>query len=258
MSLSIIVCIKSVALEAPDGRVNRRLDAIALNPFDRPAIELALQLRDKHGGKVTVLSMGPESASLGLHEAMAMGANRAVLVCDRALAGSDTLATSTVLGSAIQKIGGFDLVLFGTRTSDSDTGQVGPQTGAFLDLPMVAGAYSVKYKEPLLSVENRVDQFVEKYEITLPGVLTVHPTAVQPRDPSLAGINAAFSSDGIEVIKLSDLGILEGKVGEPGSPTKVVSMKQIKKDRKCDFIKGPVEEQADELIRRLKDTGLIG
>ena len=116
MKLRIIVCIKSVLLDAPNGQVIRLPEKCALNPFDRPAIEMALELREKNGGSVTALSMGPEVASLALYEAMAMGVDRSVLISDPALAGSDTLATSRALGAAIMQLKDFDLLLFGTRT----------------------------------------------------------------------------------------------------------------------------------------------
>ena len=258
MGLEIIVCIKSVVLDAPDGRVVRLPELCALNPFDRPAIEMALRLREEHGGKVTALSMGPESSALALYEAMAMGVERAVLVSDLALAGSDTLATSTALGAAIKKLAPYDLVLFGVRTSDSDTGQVGPQTAVYLGVPIVTGACAVQYKESCLEVERRADEFIESYELSLPGALTIHPAAGQPRDTSLMGIESAFEVETFETMSLDDLGISPEEVGESGSPTKLVSMSRIKKERKCKFIEGSLEEQADELIRQLNKAGHIG
>ena len=258
MSLNIIVCIKSVVLDAPDGRVVRLPEKCALNPFDRPALEMALRLREKTVGKVTAISMGPEAGSLALFEAMAMGVERAVLISDPALAGSDTLATSTALGAAIEKLKPFDLVMFGTRTSDSDTGQVGPQTAVRLDLPMVTGVYGVEYKDSGLTVERRTDEFIEEYEISLPGAVTVHPTAVQPRDSTLTGIETAFGSGTFEIMSLADLDLSADQVGERGSPTRVISMNRITRKRKCEFIAGSVEEQADLLVSKLKDSGHIG
>jgi len=258
MGLNIVVCIKSVVLDAPNGKVVRNPDSCALNPFDRPVIETALRLCEENGGKVTALSMGPETGSLALYETMAMGVDRAILVCDQALAGSDTLATSTTLATAIQKLGPFDLVLFGTRTSDSDTGQVGPQTAVLLDLPLVTGVVSFEYKDSVLMVERKADEFIEKFEVALPGSLTIHPSAVQARDAALIGIEKAFGSMDFEKMSLSDLGLSAQQVGEGGSPTRVVSMKRVKRERKCEFIDGSVEEQAEKLINHLKGSGLIG
>lgn len=258
MGLNIIVCVKSVVLEAPDGIVMRTYDSCALNPFDRPAIETALRLREENGGHITALSMGPEAACLGLYEALAMGIDRAVLISDPKLAGSDTLATSTALGSAISKLGPCDLIMFGARTSDSDTGQVGPQTAVFLGLPLVTGVFHIQGNGPSLSVERRMDEFLEKYEITLPGVFTIHPSACRPRDSSLMEIEEAFTNKSIEKMSIDQLELSPGQVGNAGSPTRLLAMKKVKRERKCDFISGSVEEQAEELTRRLRETGLIG
>ena len=258
MSLNILVCIKSVVLDAPDGRVVRLPETCALNPFDRPALEMALGLREERGGEITALSMGPEAGALALYEALSMGADRALLISDPSLAGSDTLVTSTVLGTAITRLGPFDLLLFGMRTSDSDTGQVGPQVSVLLDLPLVTGAYSIEHSDYNLLVERRADEFIEKYEVDLPCVLTVHPAAAQGSDSALSGIEEAFGKESIKRIALNDLRISSDRVGEKGSPTRLVSMNRIRRKRKCDFLTGSVEEQADELVRRLKESGLIG
>lgn len=258
MGLNIIVCIKSVVTDAPDGKVVRISETCELNPFDRPAIETALCLRDQTGGEVIALSMGPESAGLALYEALSIGVDRAVLITDPVLAGSDTLATSTTLGAAIKKLTPFDIVLFGARTSDSDTGQVGPQTATLLDLPLVTGAYNIEYQDSKLKVERKIDEFIEEYEVSLPGVLTIHPSAVSPRDASLIGIETSFERGPLTRMNIADLDLSSKDVGEGGSPTKVISMRKVKKVRECSFIEGSVEEQADGLIRQLKETGFLG
>jgi electron transfer flavoprotein beta subunit len=258
MSLNIIVCIKSVVLDAPEGLVVRLPETSALNPFDRPALEMALQLRDKNGGRVTALSMGPDAAGLSLYEAMAMGVDRAVLISDPALAGSDTLATSTSLGAAIMKLRPFDLILFGTRTSDSDTGQVGPQTAVRVGLPIITGVYHVECMDEKVVVDRRADEFNERYEVSLPAAITIHPAALQARDSSLSGIEKAFGGGVFERMNLSDLDLSADQVGERGSATRLLSMDKVIRKRKCEFITGTVEEQADELIRRLREGGYIG
>jgi electron transfer flavoprotein beta subunit len=258
MSINIIVCIKSVVLGAPDGKIVRLPDNCALNPFDRPALEMAFKLRGEKGGTITALSMGPEGAGIALYEAMAMGVDRAVLITDPALAGSDTLATSTALGTAIEKLKPFDLVLFGSRSSDSDTGQVGPQTAVRLNLPLVTGVYRLEYGNRSVVVNRRVDEFVEEYEIPLPGIITVHASAEQAGHIPLLGIEKAFGKGDFERMSMADLGLSYDEVGDKGSPTRVVSMSRIKKKRKCEFITGSVEEQVDELVTRLKEEGQIG
>ena len=258
MGLHIIVCIKAVIVSAPNKRVERSFDSCVLNPFDRPALEVALQMRKHCGGTVTALSMGPETCAFALHESMAMGVDRSVLVSDPGLQGSDTLATSTALGAAIEKLAPFDLVLFGTRTADSDTGQVGPQTAVLLDLPLVTWAHSIEQRGKSLYVERRADGFQEKFELSLPAALTIHPRAIQPKYIGLFGIEMAFEEGKVENWTLSDLGLSGDQVGEAGSPTRVLSMTRVVKQRKCEFISGAADKQADELTRRLVDAGLIG
>lgn len=258
MPLNTIVCIKSVVVNAPEGRVVRTMDNCVLNPFDRPALEMAVRLREENGGSVTAVSMGPEEGAQALYEALSMGVDRAVLLSDRAFAGADTLATSKTLAAAINKLKTFDLVIFGARTSDSDTGQVGPQTAERLDLPIVTGVCEISCQGSKIVVQRRIDEFMEEYEMSLPGVIAIHPRAVQPRDPALIMIENAFKKGIFEKMGLTDLELAEEEVGEKGSPTRVVSMGKIKRKRKCEFITGSVEEQAVELVRRLKDAGHVG
>ena len=258
MEFHIIVCIKSVVLEAPGGKAIRTPETCALNPFDRPVIETALSIREEAGGLVTVLSMGPGAASIGICEALAMGADRGILICDPLLAGSDTLVTSTVLSAGIRKLPPYDLLLFGSRTSDSATGQVGPQTAVSLDIPMVAGVTSIRRNGSVLTVDRRYDEFIETLECSLPAALTIHPSACAPQDVSLFGIEAAFGDMSIDIWPLEKLGLSAGQVGEAGSPTRIISLKQIQRKRTCEFISGSSEEQAEKLIHSLQDSGLIG
>jgi electron transfer flavoprotein beta subunit len=256
--LHIIVCIKSVVVGAPRGKIVRTADKCVLNPFDRPALEVALQLKEKHGGSVTAFSMGPPTAEAILREALAVGADRAVLLSDPALAASDTLATATALCAGASHLAPFDLLLFGTRTADSDTGQVGPQTAVLLDLPMVTGAVKIDGVPDCPTVERKVDGFLEKYEVALPAALSIHPTAGTLRDPALASIGVAFDEMPVETITISQLGLDPSLVGESGSPTRVLSMKPIKKERACQWIEGTPAAQADALVKHLVDAGLIG
>lgn len=258
MNLNIIVCVKSVVVSAPDGRVVRSPESCELNPYDRPAIELALNLRGTYGGTVTTVSMGPESSEIALIETMALGVDRSILLSDSALAGSDTLATATVLSTAIKKLAPFDLVLFGIRAADSDTGQVGPQTAVMLNLPLATWAYSIEMVHNELMVERRADGFREKLALTLPAMVTVHPGSVQPRDVGLHGLETAFAASNVEFWNLKDLALSPEQVGEHGSPTQVISLKRVKKVRKCKFLGGSAEEQAQELARLFVDTGFVG
>jgi electron transfer flavoprotein beta subunit len=257
MNLNIIVCVKSVVVDAPEGQVVRSTETCELNPFDRPALEVALHLREVCGGAVTSISMGPEASALALIETIAMGVDRGILISDPALAGSDTLATATALAAAIKKLAPFDLVLFGTRTADSDTGQVGPQTAVLLNLPLVSWANSIEPVKFGLHIERRADGFQEKFELSIPAALTIHPGSVSIRDVGLHGIELAFAEPKVEKWDLKKLGLSPQQVGEHGSPTRVLSLKRVKKERKCKFLQGSAEEQAEELVRRFVDTGMV-
>jgi len=258
MALHIIVCIKSVVMKAPENGTLRSADTTEMNLFDKPALESAVALVEKEGGAVTALSMGPRSCAFVLHEAMAIGAERGVLLSDPRLRDSDTLATSTALGAAIQKLEPYDLVLFGTRTYDSDTGQVGPQTAVSLGIPLVTGVSSLQYAKPLLHVERKVDGFREEYDLSLPAALTIHSTAVKPGDLPLGRIEEAFEKKKIEVWTLKDLSLDPEIVGSTGSPTEVLSLEKTVRKRQCELLDGTAEEQADALIDRIKKGGIIG
>ncbi len=255
MSVHIIVCIKSVVKAAPEGVAKRTPDNSELNPFDRPALEAALEIREHHGGSVTVLTMGPQVSMEVLAEAQAMGADRAVLVSDRALAESDTLVTSKVLATAINRIGTFDLLLFGTRTADSDTGQVGPQTAALLDIAFVSNVKAIAARQEGWEVERTMDAWEENWQVASPMAATIDPRAFTPRPVGLVGISTVYEEPTIEQWSLTDLALRDEEVGLMGSPTRVAALEQIKRNRKCDMLEGDPQEQVAELMARLTKMG---
>lgn len=256
--MHIIVCIKSVVTDAPRGKIIRSADKCALNPFDRPALEIALRLKTRHGGVITALSMGPPTAEATLREALALGADRAVLLCDPALAGADTLATSTALAAGVTHLAPFDLLLFGTRSSDSDTGQVGPQTAVLLDIPMLTNVVGLDEWAPTFTATREVDGFVETYALDSPAALTLHPSAAPPRDAALGDIATAFDKQSVTRLTIDTLGLDPATVGDAGSPTRVLSIKPVKKDRTCRMIDGTAAEQSEALVHQLASSGHIG
>ncbi|MFO7740216.1 MAG: electron transfer flavoprotein subunit beta/FixA family protein [Desulfatiglandaceae bacterium] len=257
MEIHLIVCVKSVILNAPTGKILRSSDSCELNPYDRPALETALRIRDELGGSVTAVSMGPHSCAFALYEAMAMGVDNAVLVCDPALAGSDTLATSSALAAAVKKLSPVDMVFFGTRSADSDTGQVGPQTAVLLDLPLVTNVHAWECKDHGLIVQREADGFLERLEIGFPGVLTINPVSAPPRDLGLASIDLVFKQGQVQKWSLRELGLPPGCVGEAGSGTRVLALSRADRARKCEFLEGEAEAQVDRLVERLLESGLI-
>ncbi len=257
MGIHIIVCIKSIIVNGLNDRIVRSSDSHELNPYDRPVLEVALRIKEELRGTITALTMGPEPCAFTLNEAMAMGVDRGVLLCDPALAGADTLATSSALAAAIKKLAPFDLVLFGTSAADSDTGQVGPQTAVLLDLPMVTGANSVEPKDDGLIVERSADGFLESFEVCFPAGLTIHSSANQPRDVGLLGIQLAFEEKEVKNWSLADLDLSADRVGEAGSATNVLALSRVESVRKCEFLSGSAVEQVDALINRLSTSGMI-
>ncbi|MFQ6113634.1 MAG: electron transfer flavoprotein subunit beta/FixA family protein [bacterium] len=190
MSYNSIVLVKQVPDTAnisgqvmrPDGTVNRAMLPAIFNPEDQVALELALQVRDKYGGTVKVITMGPPKASDMLRECLYMGADEAYLISDRKFAAADTLATSYVLSAAIKKIGGFDLIFGGRQAIDGDTAQVGPQTAEKLGIPQITYAEKIiDLRKNKITVKRKIDGGYEVLECSLPVLITVIKDAAIPR-----------------------------------------------------------------------------
>ena len=165
-----------------DGTVNRSKLPAVLNSEDRTALELALQIRDRFGGRITVLSMGPPRASDVLRECLYMGADAACLVSDRKFAGADTLATSYVLSRAVRKLAPYDLVFAGRQAIDGDTAQVGPQTAEKLGITQITYTQSIlDINAGMITAKRRIDGGYEVLQARLPTLLTVIKGAAQPR-----------------------------------------------------------------------------
>ena len=228
--MRIIVPIKqvpetnAVRMDEQTGTMLRDGVEAIVNPLDLYAIETAISLRDTHGGEAIALSMGPPGAATALREAIAMGIDAAVLVSDRALAGSDTWATSHVLAAAVRKLGDVDLVICGERATDGDTGQVGPGIASFLGLPVVTYVSEVEgVEDGNCRVKRLVEDGHEILDMTLPGVITVVKEIGSPRLPTLRGKQRAKRAD-IPTWGITELDIDADSVGLKGSPTRVVKI----------------------------------
>ena len=232
--MNIIVCVKQVP-ETTEVRINPETNTLIregvksiINPFDMYAIEEGIRLKEKFGGKVTVVSMGPPQAEAALKEAISMGVDEGILLCDRAFAGSDTWATSYTLSGAIKKMGAFDLILCGKQASDGDTAQVGPGISMHLDIPQVT--YVKKIEEvkdaggvKLMRVERMMEEGYEIIELPLPALLTVVKEINEPRLPSLKGMMRAKSAR-ITLLTQKELDLDPQAIGLCGSPTQVVKI----------------------------------
>ncbi|MGZ8438961.1 MAG: FAD-binding protein, partial [Candidatus Limnocylindrales bacterium] len=233
-----------------DGTIDRAGASPITNPADLHAVEAALQLADE----VCALSMGPARADETLREALAAGANRAVLLCDHVLAGSDTWATANALAAAIEWIGGADLVLCGISAIDGETGQVGPSVAQRLGWPQATGCESLAIEGESLSARRVVEGGYERLRLPLPAVVTVSETGFAPRYPTLPGRRRAASAT-IERISAADIGIGPGVVGLAASPTKVAKMTPSPwPDRGCRYVNGDGFGY-DDLVRELIDRG---
>jgi electron transfer flavoprotein beta subunit len=234
--MHVVVCVKQVP-DTANVRINPETNTLMregvesiVNPFDEYALEQGLMLKDSHGAKLTVISMGPPQATAVLREALARGADDAFLVSSRAFGGADTLATSYTLAQAVKKACGGktpDLVLFGKQAIDGDTAQVGPGVSEFLGVPLVTYVrkIDVAYSggEAKFTVESVMDDGVATIEGKLPAVMTVLKESDAPRFAPLAGAMRAAKTD-ITVLDERDIEADPAYIGLKGSPTKVVTI----------------------------------
>ncbi|MCL5022442.1 MAG: electron transfer flavoprotein subunit beta/FixA family protein [Nitrospirae bacterium] len=255
--MKIVVCMKQVP-DTAEVRINPETNTLIrdgvtsiINPYDMHALEAALQIKEKAAGAVTVVTMGPPQAEMILREALATGADEAVLLTDRGFAGSDTWATSYTLSRAIGKLGA-DIVICGKQAIDGDTAQVGPEIAEFLDIPHVSYVRKIEDIRPgAIRVQRLMDEGYDIVESSLPVLLTVVRELNQPRLPSLKGKMAAKKAV-ITRWTSSDVDADPGKIGLQGSPTQVKNIfaPQAKKDRK--MLEGNAEQQTDALVRELR------
>jgi len=232
-----------------------------VNPLDLYGIELAIQLRERYGGDVTAVTMGPASAIKSLREAISMGCDSAVLVSGRAFAGSDTWVTASVLAAAIRKMGEASLIICGERATDGDTGQVGPATAAFLDVPVVTYVSKVsEVNENHARVHRLVEDGYEVLDVELPAVLTVVKEVAEPRLPTLRGKRRA-RAEKIPVWDAAALGVEPSEVGLKASPTRVVKIFRPKVVRECKKVtaldEDSVQAAVDGLVAFLQEKNLV-
>lgn len=206
----------------PEGTVNRAALPAVFNPEDLNALEMALRVKDREGGEVIALTMGPPAATAVLREALYRGADRAILLTDRKFAAADTLATSYALACAIGKIGSFDMVFAGRQAIDGDTAQVGPQTAEKLSIPQITYAETIESLDGGKIVARRaLDRGSELVRCSLPCLLTVVGTAPAARPASVRRRIARKRDAGIETWAAADIGAEESRLGMAGSPTQV-------------------------------------
>lgn len=260
--MHVVVCIKQVP-DTTNVKINPETNTLiragvasVVNPFDMYAIEEAVRIKEKLGGKVTVLTMGPPQADAVLREAISMGADEGVLVSDRAFAGSDTWATSYTLAAAIRKIGDYGIIICGKQASDGDTAQVGPGIATHLDLPQVTYVRKIhEIAEDHIVAERMLDEGSEVITCPVPCLLTVVKELNEPRLPSLRGKMAAKKAQLIQWTA-KDLDCDPKGLGLDGSPTKVVKIFTPPPRGGGEIIVGEADAAVRTLVAKLKDVVL--
>lgn len=263
--MNIIVCLKQV----PD-TTEVRIDPVTntlmragvpsiINPDDRNALEQALEIKDKREDvTVTVLSMGPPQAEVALKEALAMGADDAVLLSDRAFAGSDTWATSTALASGIKKIGDYDIILCGRQAIDGDTAQVGPQIAEHLGLPQITYIEELDIQDDKVVAKRALENGHFVIESSMPILLTAIKELNQPRYPSIKGIYEANQEGKVKVWSAEYVDADFDNLGLNGSPTKVKkSFTPEGRSGEGEIFSGDAEEAVKKLVVKLKEEHFI-
>jgi electron transfer flavoprotein beta subunit len=261
--MDVIVCVKQVP-DTTEIRIDSETNTLVregvpciMNPFDSYAVEEAIRIKEKTGGRVVVITMGPPQAEEVLKEAAGMGADDGVLLCDRVFAGSDTLATASALSSAIKQRGKFHLVICGKQAIDGDTAQVGPEVAEMLGVPFISYVRKISgLDEKQIKAERLTDDGYQVVESSLPAVITVVKEINQPRLQTLKG-KLRVKKMQFEHLGFETLGGDSGRYGLNGSPTWVKKVFSPEPRESGEIFEGEAEEQAAFLIKRLKETKLV-
>jgi electron transfer flavoprotein beta subunit len=264
MTMNIVVCIKQVpdpdffdkiAIDPSTGTIRRTGIPVITNPLDRHALEEALRIRDRFGGTVTTVTMGPPQARKSLDDALAVGADRGALLCDTTFAGADTLATACALSGGIRSLGPFNLILCGNETVDGATSQVPAQLAEMLDIPHVTHARKIVLNgDGRAFVERVVENGFLKVEVILPAVIAVLNKINTYRLPTVMGIMEAMGKEilNLDCTACESSGIDIDDLGFGGSPTRFVGMSEAAQTRKVELISGEPKEIAKSLVKKLR------
>ena len=261
--MEIVVCVKQVPdttevkIDPVKNTLIREGVPSIVNPFDKIAVEVAIQLKEKHGGRVRVVSMGPPMAQDALKECLAMGADEAILVSDRAFAGADTLATSYTLAETIRKMGPVDIILCGKQAIDGDTAQVGPGIAENLGMPQITYAAKIEVNGDTVKVDREHEAVYEVYEVKMPVMITVVKSIAEPRFPTVKGTMRANRAQ-IPVWSAADISADEKRIGLNGSPTQVRRIFTPKQRSNGEIIQAETASEAvAQLMSKLSDAKII-
>lgn len=255
--MNVVVCLKQVPdttevkIDPKTGTLMREGVPSIINPDDKNALEEALKLKDDFNARVTVISMGPLQAEVALREALAMGADEAILISDRAFAGADTLATSYALAAALQKLE-YDIVLVGRQAIDGDTAQVGPEIAEHLGIPQVTYVEKVQVDGNELIVRKAWEDGYEVLRVGMPVVLSAIKELNVPRYMHMSGIFEAFKKE-IKTWTADDIDVDDSLLGLSGSPTKVKKSAAKEPKGAGELVDKPAEEAAECIVSKLKE-----
>ncbi len=257
--MNIIVCVKQVP-ETTNVKINKDTNTIIregnnsiINPFDLYAIEEAIRLKEAIGGNVTAISMGIPQVEELLKEVIAIGADNAVLLSDKAFAGADTLATSYTLASGIRKIGSYDLIICGRQSTDGDTAQVGPSLAEKLAIPHITCVSKIEeVSKDYIRCYRILEDGYEVVEMRLPGLITVVKEINEPRLPSILGLRKAMQAE-VPIWTAKDINIDENSCGIAGSPTYVVDTFTPNHHIDNEILNGEPQELAKIVTNKLMD-----
>jgi electron transfer flavoprotein alpha subunit len=238
----------------PDGRLKREGIELSLNPYCQRAVSKGVELAQLTGGSCTVITLGPPAAEDVIRWGIAWGADRGILISDRAFAGSDTLATARALAAAVEKEGPFDLILVGKNSVDADTGQVGPELAELLGYPFASAVRQLDLHDDVVRIGCEHDDAWVEAEVTLPAVLATAERLCSPAKVDPEG-RAAVAPEKVEVLTAADLG--DGPWGQEGSPTWVGETKLLEVKRDHYMLQGPLPEQIAEAVAILEERGAL-
>lgn len=261
--MKVIVCIKQVPDTKggvqfnPDGTLNRAAMLTIMNPDDKAGLEAALRLKDQYGAEVTVLTMGLPKAADVLQEAIAMGADKGVLITDRVLGGADTWATSTTIAGAIRKLE-YDIIITGRQAIDGDTAQVGPQIAEHLGIPVISYAQELKVEGDSVIVKRQYDDGYHMLKVKTPCLITALSELNEPRYMSVGGIFDAVNAE-ITVFGRKDLvGVDDSNIGLNGSPTKIAKASdKVRKGAGEKVTPDSPEDAVEYIVEKLTDKHII-
>lgn len=261
--MKIIVCIKQVP-DTTNVKINPETNTLIregvesiINPFDMYAIEEGIRIKEKHGGEVIAVSMGPPQVEQALKEAISLGVDDVYLLSDRAFAGSDTLATAYTIAAGINALKGADIILMGKQAIDGDTGQVGPGVAENLGIPHITDVRKIESIDDsgYIIAERLLEDGYVRFKAKLPVVLTVVKEINEPRLPSLKGKLKAKKTD-VNVWTNKDLNVDTERIGLTGSPTQVIKIFTPPKPSGGKILKGETKEVVTELLAELVKAGI--